>query len=510
MGSNPGPCGGPGPLNMLGGQFTGRTFPEWGDPEGNSGNLVVLRMEAATGSLPKAPFLLRKSVEAYLGVPIDGAFPEAKGTTYVLKLRNNRLVERLKQMNQLADGTAIKIAEHPTLNKTKVVISCQETVGYTDDELKDELLDQGVVDLRRITRLEGRERVNTATVILTISGTVAPNHIEVGWLRCRTRPYYPSPMLCFGCYKFGHTKARCQQQTPVCGNCSGNHHSDRETPCNEAVFCSRCQSSQHSLSSRKCPEYKVEEDIQRLRVDLGISYPAAKRTFEQRKGNTYASVAKGDQEKKIEDLATKLDRLQQDMTSKDSKIDALIQQIEARDLDIKKRDARIEQLESLLRLEPQERLSTVKEYGTIQDLLRKVKDLEQDLTKKNKEIATLRKVYTPGIVNTASPTTTPKTKAEIAPKFEKKETRTSNGGCKKKPANSNPDTAELNTPTNSGIKKKIPTQDSPKTKRQKNDETSRNSETDSDDNMQIFQEVIEVDYDISSNDEIIIDGIPKA
>lgn len=152
----------------------------------------------------------------------------------------------------------------------------------------------------------------------------------------------------------------------------------------------------------------------------------------------------------------------------------------------------------------------MKEYGTIQDLLRKVKDLEQDLTKKNKEIATLRKVYTPGIVNTASPTTTPKTKAEIAPKFDKKETRTSNGGCKKKPANSNPDTAELNTPTNSGIKKKIPTQDSPKTKRQKNDETSRNSETDSDDNMQIFQEVIEVDYDISSNDEIIIDGIPKA
>lgn len=507
MRSTPGPFEGPGPSNMLGGQFTGRSFPEWGDLQGNHGDLVMLRMEAATGSLPNAPFLLRKSVEAYLGVPIDGAFPEAKGTAYVLKLRNERLVQRLKKMNQLTDGTAIRIIEHPVLNKTKCVISCKDTVGYTDEELKTELQDQGVVDLRRITRSEGKERVNTPTIILTINGTVAPNHIEVGWLRCPTRPYYPAPMLCFGCYNFGHTKARCQQQNPVCGNCSENHQSDRENPCKANAFCRRCESSEHSLSSRKCPKYKVEEEIQHLRVDLGISYPAAKRTFEQQRGTTsYASIAKGEQEKKFDELAAKVDQLQQDMTNKDRKIEALMQQIEARDLEIKKRDTKIEQLEAVLREGPQERLLMVQEHGTIADLLCKVKTLEQNLEKKSREVITLRKIYAPESINRTPLVsgTTSKTETTQLTTEKSGHKETSENIKLGKTSKSVSQRKEHTTPSNT--KKNPVTQDSPKSKRQKSNATPNPSDEENDDTTQmIVPDIIEVDYEISSNDETMID-----
>lgn len=453
---------------MLGGQFTGRSFPEWGDSQESHGNLVLLRMEAANGSLPNAPFLLRKSVEAYLGVPIDGAFPEAKGASYVLKLRSNRLVQRLKNMDQLADGTAIKISEHPVLNKTKCVISCKDTVGYSDEELKAELQDQGVVDIRRITRSEGKERVNTPTVILTINGTVAPEYIEVGWLKCRTRPFYPAPMLCFGCYNFGHTKLRCQQQLPVCGNCSENHQSDRETPCKAAAFCSRCESSDHSLSSRKCPTYKVEEEIQHLRVDLGISYPAAKQAFEQRKGKTtYSSVVKSDQDKKFEDLAMKVEKLQHDMLNKDGKIEALIQQVEARDLEIKKRDARIGQLETALRAGPQERLSIAQEYGTIEDLLQKLKTLEQKLEQKNKEVITLRKIYTPESLNILPLVTQASSKTSTThPTAEKKSyNKTTEHTKQEKMTSFELERKKLGTLSSTRNKSK--SRESPKSKRQK-------------------------------------------
>lgn len=131
-------------------------------------------------------------------------------------------------------------------------------------------------------------------------------------------------------------------------------------------------------------------------MDLGISYPAAKQAFEQRKGKTtYSSVVKSDQDKKFEDLAMKVEKLQHDMLNKDGKIEALIQQVEARDLEIKKRDARIGQLETALRAGPQERLSIAQEYGTIANLLPKLKTLEQKLEQKNKEVITLRKIYTP-------------------------------------------------------------------------------------------------------------------
>lgn len=103
----------------------------------------MLRMEAVTGNLPDAPILLRKSVESFLGEKVDGAYPESRGASYVIKMRNKSHVEKLKRMSKLADGFPIRIVEHPVLNFSKCVINCSETRVYSDDELIDELQPQG-------------------------------------------------------------------------------------------------------------------------------------------------------------------------------------------------------------------------------------------------------------------------------------------------------------------------------------------------------------------------------
>lgn len=389
-GTDPFPNGDAGPSNRRDGEFAGPLFPEWGDPNGNHGQLVMLRMEAAEGSLPNAPFLLRKSVEAYLGVKIDGAYPESRGASYVLKLRNKAHVEKLKRMSNLADGFPIRIVEHPVLNVSKCVISCSEARVYSDEELVTELQSQGVKQLRRITRRDGDTTINTPTIVLTINGTTAPESIFIGWIRCRTRPFYPSPMLCYCCWQFGHTRTRCQKTSnPTCGHCSGMHVIDSEHPCTAAAFCNRCNSTNHALSSRKCPTYIKEQDIQHLRVDMGISYPAAKRQYELRHNpQSMASVVTASNDQRFTELSTKLDNVLEEMKRKDERIEALL-------TEIRNKDAHIERLEAAMKLPPQERMTLAKEHGTFNDLVQKIRYLEAELARKDKEVAVIRDIYVP-------------------------------------------------------------------------------------------------------------------
>lgn len=389
-GANPFPVWDTGPVNRRDGEFTGPLFPEWGDKDGNLGQLVMLRMEAVEGSLPAAPILLRKSVESYLGVKVDAAYPEARGASYVLKLRNKTHVEKLKQMSKLADGFAIRIVEHPVLNVSKCVISCSESCNYSDTELLEELQPQGVKEIRRITKVLGESRINTPTIILTVQGTTVPQNMFIGWIRCPTRHFYPSPMLCYCCWVFGHTRARCtQHNNPTCGHCSQKHVIDKDNPCTAAAFCIRCNTTDHPLSSRKCPIYIKEEEIQHLRVDMGISYPAAKRQYDLKHSTkSMASVVIAGNDQRFADLSTKLDNVLKEMKQKDNKIEELLKEI-------RNKDAVIESLQVALKTTPQDRLNLVKDHGTIQDLVDKVRSLERDLARKDREIETIRSIYVP-------------------------------------------------------------------------------------------------------------------
>lgn len=425
-GTNPFPIWDTGPANRRNGEFTGPLFPEWGDPDGNLGQMVMLRMEAVEGTLPPAPILLRKSVESYLGAKVEGAYPEARGTSYVLKLRNTAHVEKLKRMSQLANGFPIRIVEHPILNVSKCVISCSESCNYSDKELLEELQPQGVKEIRRITKSHGETRINTPTIILTIQGTTVPQYVHIGWIRCRTRLFYPSPMLCYCCWEFGHTRARCTQlNNPTCGLCSEKHVIDKDNPCTAAAFCKRCNTIDHPLSSRKCPTYTKEEEIQHLRVDMGVSYPAAKRQYDlNHSSKSMASVVAAGNDHRYAELSSKLDNVLKDMKTKDNKIEALI-------TEVRNKDAQIEKLQAALKATPQDRLNLVKEHGTIQDLVDKIRSLESALARKDREIATIRDIYIPK--RTADNLSTDRsTKKQTTKNQESNSTKSSNKGTKKK------------------------------------------------------------------------------
>lgn len=181
---NPGDPGGPGggyQFNRINGEYSNRLLPEFMDRDGNAGQLQFLRMKATTGAIPNDPFLLRLSVEKHVGGQISGAFKE-KGISYVLKVRSQAQFDKLLKMKKLADGTEIEIEEHSTLNQVKCVVSNADTIGLEESYLVDQLQNQKVKEVRRIKRRNRNTNAleNTPTLILTISGTVIPEHIDFG------------------------------------------------------------------------------------------------------------------------------------------------------------------------------------------------------------------------------------------------------------------------------------------------------------------------------------------
>lgn len=158
-------------LGRVDGTFTNATLPSYMDPEGMYGELHLLRISGVNGPLPNRPFQIRRSVEKFVGGKIEGAFPEANKATYALKVRNKRQFDQLLTMKKLNDGTAITITEHPTLNSIRCVVSCRDVINMSDDELLEELKEQGVKEVRRITKKNGKSRENRPLIVLTCQDT---------------------------------------------------------------------------------------------------------------------------------------------------------------------------------------------------------------------------------------------------------------------------------------------------------------------------------------------------
>lgn len=270
----------------------GPTVPEWMGGVG-IGQLQILSLYATNGETKLCPFIVGKSMQDLVG-EIENTTTEANGMKYVLRVRDAGQVRKLLSMKKLFNGTAVTVELHPVFNKRRCLISCREIQNKTEQELMEWLAKDGVVGVKRITRMQDGKPVNTPTVILTLNGTAVPEHIKVGPLRIKTRMYIPDPMICYKCFNYGHSKLRCKGAAK-CRNCSKTH--DLEGECNAAPFCQHCQGA-HGPANRSCPVYAMEKEIVRLRFTKGISQEEAKKQI-QSGGGSYAAVSSAVQQRLV-------------------------------------------------------------------------------------------------------------------------------------------------------------------------------------------------------------------
>lgn len=283
------------------------TLPPYLDPDGSHGKLQVMLMkpsEEGGKPLPTNPFTLAKSIQSVCGT-VSEAYRDKDGN-FVLKVRGEEKVKKLKRMTELIDKTQVVVVEHPRLNKCKVVVTCRSVDGLSDEDLKGEetLQEQGVIDVKRFKK-DGKPG---PTMVLTIRGTVAPKAIYFGYERCETKPYAQAPLQCYKCFDYGHPKDRCQGQE-ICRNCSGNHKIEKDengrTICLKPARCLHC-GGKHSPTSRFCEKYKEEEEIEKIRGS-GKSPRQARLIFEEmkrRESNSYATAVTLGSQSSVQDRLT--------------------------------------------------------------------------------------------------------------------------------------------------------------------------------------------------------------
>ena len=169
---------------------------------------------------------------------------------------------------------------------------CRDLADMSEVEIRDELKDQGVVGVNRVTLKKERKVISTNTLFLTFGSPDLPKEITVGYLKVKVALFVPNPMRCFNCNKSGHTSQRCKV-AEKCPDCGKDKHEGR---CKGPKLCSNCYGP-HASSAKDCPVWQKEKEIQCVRVEKRISFPGARQLVEAKMatvisgGKTYAAAA---------------------------------------------------------------------------------------------------------------------------------------------------------------------------------------------------------------------------
>ncbi|XP_053691691.1 uncharacterized protein LOC128740187 [Sabethes cyaneus] len=249
-----------------------KSFAKEARLEGNNGSryLILTRTDEGETMEKVSPFFIKKAIDTITPNVVISRMREGK---LMLKSIDRQQAEKLMKQTVLGGKISIKVEEHPTLNLTKGVISCRDFKYLKDEEILEELKTEHVVAIRRFKdRIQDGKPLISSTFVLTFNLGHLPSSINVGFYNCRVKQYIPSPLRCFNCLQFGHSKERCRGNR-ICAKCAKLYH---EQDCISPVVCVNCRHEHHALS-KTCPVYEDECEIQKLRVTEKISIREATR-----------------------------------------------------------------------------------------------------------------------------------------------------------------------------------------------------------------------------------------
>lgn len=144
----------------------------------------------------------------------------------------------------------MSVTPHRSLNSIRGVISEDDLLDVSDEEIIEGLSSQDEIGVTRITLRRGANEKPAKHIIATFDATTLPTSVKAGYLNCKLRPYIPSPRRCFQCQRFGHSSQICRGK-PTCARCGGAIPHLRD-PCEEAFQCVNC-GGPHAAYSRACP-----------------------------------------------------------------------------------------------------------------------------------------------------------------------------------------------------------------------------------------------------------------
>ncbi|XP_041357625.1 uncharacterized protein LOC121374586 [Gigantopelta aegis] len=236
-----------------------------------------------------SPFAIQKGLEGLAGEP-KSVKKLTSGSLLVECSTENHSRNLLKSKHLC--NISIKVSPHTSLNSCKRVVRSRDLEGVSEDEICENLSSQGVTSVKRMNVRRNNELVSTNTLILTFNMPFFPNSVKAGYLNIPVVPYIPNPLRCFKCQKFGHGQNTCRNKL-TCARCGQFDHDSKV--CQNDIACTNCK-GKHFAYSRECPKWKVEKEVQHVKVEKHLSFTEARKVVEastpSAAGKSYAAAAK--------------------------------------------------------------------------------------------------------------------------------------------------------------------------------------------------------------------------
>lgn len=240
--------------------------------------VLEVRHADPTKNLKNAsPFLIEATIRSVTTGPIVSA-KKLKSGVVVIETSNSKQADALLALTSLSGQIPVTVKEHGTRNYSKGVIRTWNFDELTDDQIKENLIPQNVIEVRKLTKIQNVHHNKPPAYALSFTTRELPSSITILYQEYTVTPYHPPPIRCTNCLRYGHSLP-CQRPR-VCPQCAQTHP-PTDSACTAAMKCAACGSSEHDVRSRRCPVYQDECSAMRLSVANGITVPTARQQIRE-------------------------------------------------------------------------------------------------------------------------------------------------------------------------------------------------------------------------------------
>lgn len=196
-------------------------------------------------------------------------------------LRNGSLLVECRDSTQQGkairlnkfEGKSVSVSILENKQNARGVIS-GVPLAVSMDQIKGNVTGATVVEARRLRTTRNGEKCDSLSVMIRFEEEQLPTKVYLGYMSYNVRPYVPPPLRCFKCQKYGHIAAVCKGKQR-CARCAGEHEYGK---CERGAQpkCCNC-GGEHSSAYRGCEVSKRAVEVQKVRVEQGVTYAEAAR-----------------------------------------------------------------------------------------------------------------------------------------------------------------------------------------------------------------------------------------
>lgn len=261
--------------------------------------LTITRENSEQTLVNVSPSLIKKVIDNVCGGEVEMCKKLRNGTIMV-KTKNLQQAKKLISLKSFVPTIQVKVSEHTFLNYTKGVIYSTDLIGVPENMILEDFKEQNVTEIKKILKNSANGLIETGLTILTFASPILPSQINHGYEKLNVRPYFPLPLRCKNCFRYGHTAKICRNKK-TCINCSNDFHSENEQEiCTSEKSCINCQENNkeninHSPTDKSCPIFLKEKEIQIILTKEKVPRKKAIQIFNERNQTnnpSFASVVK--------------------------------------------------------------------------------------------------------------------------------------------------------------------------------------------------------------------------